>query len=276
MPPDAPFRAILPGEVLQNCIHELVAEASHAGGSHFASEESRISSRVSRPRVRGAVPVILRAMGLLEWSGQQRPCASMAYQWAARTAIGLIVAASIWLSLGHTLPLAEHDSALAGRCRSEGPPCWQHVGFLSQVPLHVGAVLTLLLVGLRRQQRRLEDTFWLVRGVSVDRGYFDWEMHQHRRDAVVFLVIWLSAVSAVVLNDSLAPIERGTAYIALRQCFAAVCSAVVLSLAYGVVCVCRSLIVMVDAFCCDIVGAKRLPEVAHIWNVTQACGKPPN
>lgn len=37
------------------------------------------------------------------------------------------------LSLGHTLPLAEHDSALAGRCRSEGPPCWQHVGFLSQV-----------------------------------------------------------------------------------------------------------------------------------------------
>lgn len=87
-------------EVLQNCIHELVAEASHAGGSHFASEESRISSRVSRPRVRGAVPVILRAMGLLEWSGQQRPCASMAYQWAARTAIGLIVAASIWLTLG--------------------------------------------------------------------------------------------------------------------------------------------------------------------------------
>lgn len=34
--------------------------------------------------------------------------------------------------------------------------------------------------------------------------------------------------------------------------------------------ICRSLIVMVDTFCCDVVGTTQLQKVAPIWNMTQA------
>lgn len=41
-------------------------------------------------------------------------------------------------------------------------------------------------------------------------------------------------------------------------------------LAYGIARICRSLIVMVDTFCCDVVGSMPLERVAHVWNLTQA------
>lgn len=50
----------------------------------------------------------------------------------------------------------------------------------------------------------------------------------------------------------------------------AVFSGVILCLAYGVVLVCRSLSMMIDAFCCDIVTQTSPQEVAHVWNLTQA------
>lgn len=257
-------RRLTGSQVLHQCIHELVAEASQGGGSRFVSEESRISSRLSRHFVHAPVPVVLRALGLVEWNSLKRPRASLAYQWVARAIIVLAAAASTSISLGYVAP---PGGVLPGRCT---PPCWQQVGFLSKVSLYAGAALALLPVGLRRQQRKLEETFWLVRGVSIERGYREWEAHQHLRDALVFLAIWLSTVAAAVLNDGLAPNPHEPSHIALRQCLTGVCCAVILGLTYGVVCICRSLIVMVDAFCCDIVGAKRLPEVAHVWNLTQA------
>lgn len=50
----------------------------------------------------------------------------------------------------------------------------------------------------------------------------------------------------------------------------AISSGMILCLAYIMVFVCRSLSVMIDAFCCDLVSAIEVEQVAHVWNVTQA------
>lgn len=52
-----------------------------------------------------------------------------------------------------------------------------------------------------KHQARLEETFWLVRGVSMERRYETWEARRHRRDAAVFFVIWLCSVTATALDD---------------------------------------------------------------------------
>lgn len=58
--------------------------------------------------------------------------------------------------------------------------------------------------------------------------------------------------------------------VAVHMAFVAIFSGSVLSVAYALAFICRSLCVMVDAFCCDIVGSMQLEDIPHVWNVTQA------
>jgi len=56
----------------------------------------------------------------------------------------------------------------------------------------------------------------------------------------------------------------------MHAAFMAVFSSSILSLAYGMVHVCRSLSTMIDAFCCDVVNQESPQRAAHVWNMTQA------
>lgn len=47
-------------------------------------------------------------------------------------------------------------------------------------------------------------------------------------------------------------------------------SGAILSLIYTMVFISQSLSVMVDAFCCDIVGVMHMQDVSRVWNTTQA------
>jgi len=79
--------------------------------------------------------------------------------------------------------------------------------------------------------------------------------------------MWLSTVSAAALCDIVVYSELvAAAHVSLVAVF----SAVVLCLAYSIVLVCRSLIGMVDAFCCDVVDTMPLEKLADVWNLTQA------
>lgn len=63
---------------------------------------------------------------------------------------------------------------------------------------------------------------------------------------------------------------QAAGYVFLHLSLAAIFSGAILCLAYLLVFICRSLCVMIDAFCCDVVGSMKLQEVAHVWNLTQA------
>lgn len=117
---------------------------------------------------------------------------------------------------------------------------------------------------------QLVETFRMVRDVSQERGYNDWETRQHRRDAAVFSVMWLCTVVAAAFVDQL-PLGAREPVRVWRSTWAIPAfSAVMLCLAYGVVRLCRSLIVMIDAFSCDAVDSVHLQHISHVWNTTQA------
>jgi len=147
--------------------------------------------------------------------------------------------------------------------------CWHRPGFLSQVPLPIGAFLVLMPFMLQQHQKSVEETFMLLQGVSLERSYEDWQLRQTRWDCAVFVLLWLGAVGSTALSHHFANDGLWTAQVALHFLLTALFSCVILSLAYSAVFVCRSLRIMVDAFCCDVVQTQ-LGDVAHIWNLTQA------
>lgn len=208
--------------------------------------------------------VALRLVGLLRWEAARFPCLPKAYQAIARIGVALPAVAFFLLAL---LPaLAPTSFADGYRERCDASTCWRHV-FLSQLPLPIGAVLVLMPLGCRRDQQRLEESLTLVRGLSVERGYGIVEARRRRFDSLVYILMCLGSMAAAGAGDGFAP---SAAMRAFHASAIGVFSAVILCLSYAIVCICRSLIVMVDAFCCDVVGAMPLENVAHFWNLTQA------
>lgn len=109
--------------------------------------------------------------------------------------------------------------------------------------------------------------------VSFERRYQDWHSRQAFGDRVFFVTVWLCAtLAACVWNSLLGGPERlrvagrGVLHTLVTSIF----SGVILSFAYGIVHVCRSLTIMIDAFCSDVVHQESAQRVAHIWNMTQA------
>lgn len=71
----------------------------------------------------------------------RRPCLSATLQWFCRAVIALSTAAFVLLSFGYVE---------GSGCRENGDGCWQQNGFLSQVPLPIGALMVLILTTLQR------------------------------------------------------------------------------------------------------------------------------
>lgn len=67
-----------------------------------------------------------------------------------------------------------------------------------------------------------------------------------------------------------APSGDGCSQGVLHTAVISIFSGFILSFVYGIVHVCRSLTIMIDAFCCDVVHQESPQKVAHIWNMTQA------
>eukprot|EP00429_Kryptoperidinium_foliaceum_P022435 CAMPEP_0176136808 /NCGR_PEP_ID=MMETSP0120_2-20121206/69438_1 /TAXON_ID=160619 /ORGANISM="Kryptoperidinium foliaceum, Strain CCMP 1326" /LENGTH=94 /DNA_ID=CAMNT_0017472609 /DNA_START=7 /DNA_END=288 /DNA_ORIENTATION=+ len=87
-----------------------------------------------------------------------------------------------------------------------------------------------------QQQVALEETFTLLLGVVLERRYQDWRKRQGIRDKVVFAAIWLCIIGA-----SSAWVAQGEVWrVVVRTLPIAVFAGVTLSLAYGLVHICRS------------------------------------
>lgn len=220
---------------------------------------------LERPRLFAAVPVCtaMRCVGMLHWDAERCPWLPPVYQWLARAVVLLAAAVSLLVTLAAPAEAVMLGEGLVASC--EDASCWRQAGLLSQLPSVVGAVLALVPFGFRANQIRFEQMLRFVRGVSAERGYHAWEAHLHRWDLTIFVAMWVSTVAAAGSSD-----DGQAALVAMRVFSTAICSAIILSLSYGIVYICRSLIVMVDTFSGDIVATKRLAEVAHIWNLTQA------
>jgi len=218
----------------------------------------------SQRRSRRPVPIVLVLFGLLPWDPTRHPGRSVALQWIIRSFVALSATAFFLLSLGY---LGTQS------CTAGSQACWQHNGFLSQIPLPVGAILASALLSMRGQQEGLEETFVLLLGVSPERRYQEWHARRALRDKGVFVALWLCVVVGSAVSGSTAEVdefEYAVIRSVLHACVMAVFGGVTLSFAYGLVHICRSLNIMIDAFCCDVVRQQSPDTVAHIWNMTQA------
>lgn len=177
-------------QALQTYFDELAQEATRD-----KSVDSIEEPELSRILIAAPVWTALCVMGMLRWHSERRPWLPLAYQWLARAGVVLAAVAFFLEALwGPGWPTSAGEGFLAS-CDADA--CWQHAGFISQLPLPVGALIALLPIGLRRQQLRLEQTLLVVRAVSIDRGYRDREVSHHRRDMAAFVAMWLGTVAAV-------------------------------------------------------------------------------
>lgn len=148
-----------------------------------------------------------------------------------------------------------------------GTWCWRRAGFVCRGAMAVSALLVLAPFGMKRHQQKLDQTLSLLRNVSVEMKYEDWQWRKARLDCSAFLLIWFAIIVSSVSSDYS---DEPTVEIVLHACLNAVLAGATTCSAHGMVFVCRSLSLMVDAFCCDVVSALPLAEVAHSWNVAQS------
>lgn len=255
-------------QVLQVCVRELARKATHSStATHSLTDRNAESCSNGRAAVRNAVPGVLVASGVLPWDAARRPWGSAAYQWSARAVVAAVVVAFF----AHTFGLSGGRGTLP-HCGSDASTCWQLEAMFSRLPLPAGSVLALASVGLKRQQAQLQEAFVLLRAVSLERGYVECHARRVRWDMTAFVLIWLcTVVGAVSCELSAANSAFGSAYFGVSSSLMlSLFSAVILSLCYAMAHACRSLSVMIDEFCCDVVNKKRPREVAHLWNLTQA------
>mmetsp|Transcript_69441 Transcript_69441/g.201547 ORF Transcript_69441/g.201547 Transcript_69441/m.201547 type:complete len:626 (+) Transcript_69441:121-1998(+) len=204
-------------------------------------------------------PAVLRLLGLLRWEVAY-PRASASYQWAARVVVALAMGA--FLLVGSAL--------LVGRMGVERPAsCSLEAGFVSSAPLPIGAALVLYYYGPQHHQRRLEETLCLIHTIYTGHAVGDWAVGRHRFDSAAFLLVWLGLVFATCLSDASTP-GLHVGWIFIRTYSVAVMSAIILCICYTLVRICRSLHVMIDAFCCDIVGTLKLRCVARAWDLRRS------
>lgn len=262
-------------QVLKERCNELAYEATQNSLPAFDMESNEEQPNLgSEPcSEERAAPTVLRVCGILPWDTAKHPWVSAVYLWYVRAVVALCVATFFLPSLGNFAPSFLRSDFFLADCAAHGVMCWHRKGFLSQVPLAIGAVLVLLLVSLRQHQEALEDTLKLLRGVSHERRYESWRTRKARWDKAFFAVLWVAIASTngfCTYFGRRGDLEFSGLQVVLFVSLIAVFSGVILCLAYGVVLVCRSLSMMIDAFCCDIVTQTSPQEVAHVWNLTQA------
>lgn len=121
---------------------------------------------ISRFLAASPVPITLRMVGVLRCDAS---LASMVWQGLARATIAVALAAFFLAFVASPL-----NTAVPG-CGAGAAECRRRGVFVSEVALPIGAALALLPFCSGRHQRRLKETFWLVRGVAMARGYDSWE-----------------------------------------------------------------------------------------------------
>jgi len=177
------LRGLTSNQVLRARCDELAFEATQ--GSLPACKPSeqdlirQLSSVVEDSR---SVPLALLAVGIMPWSPGRYPRITV----LLRCLLWLLVSASAagFFSLSFRYVSAE-------TC---GSMCWQRNGFLSEVTLPIGAVLALATVSMSRRRNALEATLSMLRDVSLERKFEDWQTHAAYRDKAVYMFIWLCVV----------------------------------------------------------------------------------
>lgn len=255
-------RTMTSDQILQQRITELAEEASRSLQWAQSRSEPNDPDTISRLR---AMPIAFFILGLLRWSPEKRPCASMLYRWVMRFIVAIAV---ITYLLPATIEKVFAPDTQAASC-GNGVLCWQR-GVLAQLPLPVGAAIVFMQFALQRHQDAVEDTFLMLRDVSIERGFQGGLLHRARVEKVGFVLIWICIVGSDALERYFDPSKHASVASLLNLVSVGICSAVMLCVTYGMVRVCHSLSTYIDAFCCEVVGKMQLREVAHCWNMTQA------
>lgn len=255
-------RHMTSSQVLDARVQELARQATWSSAAPGCA--STVFS--ARPKAFEAT-MVFNIFGILPWDSDRRPRASAVYQAAVR----VVVAISVLVSL---LPASADRAALHRgddwrTCDSGGSECWAHDGSFGRMALPVAAIFALTPFALRRHQRALDETVELLRAVALDRRYQSLFDRRARWDILVIAAIWLLIVISTIVCAAHGD-GRRTELVLLHTMSVAISSGMILCLAYIMVFVCRSLSVMIDAFCCDLVSAIEVEQVAHVWNVTQA------
>lgn len=264
-------RHLTSAQVLQLRVQQLAQEASRVDDAPYHNSLDPMTQEATNlpDLVESVVPASLKLPGVMPWSHQG---ISLAYMWCVRglLLVGL-VAFCVWSLWGAGL-----SSSRAGgifTCGRDAMSCLLSDGLLSQLPLPFGAILVVAVLGRPQQQKALTETFFVLQRVSDERGYSDWHARRDLFDKIVFITLWvcISVSHALCIVFQGEHDERPTpGRAAFGSAMVALFSALILGPAHGMVYVCRSLSIMIDTFCCDLVGNMELADIAHVWNMTQA------
>mmetsp|Transcript_30287 Transcript_30287/g.87301 ORF Transcript_30287/g.87301 Transcript_30287/m.87301 type:complete len:839 (-) Transcript_30287:307-2823(-) len=257
-------------QILEVRVQELTSEVvmPEASGSRSPSEGGdAVATRTSMcacPKE----PLALRICGVLPWDELRRPHLTRAIQWLAR----LVMALAFAMVMFDTLTARDNFWSANKSCgRKYIAACWQHRGVLSQLPVAAGAVVGVLLFGTSHRGRSLAQTFRLSAMMVRGKGFNDRQQRQLGREKLLFLLAWVCNVTIFMVSTFY---DVGLSTPSLGSAIHCLClsmqSAVILCLTFSIGYVCRTLTLVVDLFCCDVLDTFRLPEVPHAWNVTQA------
>eukprot|EP00747_Dinoflagellata_sp_TGD_P063643 gnl/TRDRNA2_/TRDRNA2_153548_c2_seq1.p1 gnl/TRDRNA2_/TRDRNA2_153548_c2~~gnl/TRDRNA2_/TRDRNA2_153548_c2_seq1.p1 ORF type:complete len:591 (+),score=77.93 gnl/TRDRNA2_/TRDRNA2_153548_c2_seq1:181-1773(+) len=158
-----------------------------------------------------------------------------------------------------------------GICVDESCP---RVGLLSDLPLALGSLFTLVSVGMLQPTQVLGECRKLLTNYGEREGFTSRWFQQARQDAVVSVVLWIAAVSVRAHNSSHALLAPDDAMFgfwgALHVASFAVMSGVLMGMTVVLLYICRALGQMVDTFCCQIALQARVYHAVQSWNILQA------
>lgn len=256
-------------QILDVRVQELTSEVlPHRSmtQSHSEGAESPSANQLAQPCPKE--PLALRICGVLPWDEVRRPRLTTAIQWQAR----IVMAVAFAIVMFDTLSARENFWTAPRTCgRTFVAACWQKRGVFSQLPVGMGALVGVLLFGTSHRGRSLAQTFRLSAMMVRGKGFNERQQRQLRREKVVFLLAWTCNVAIFMVS---AFHDVGLSVPSFGSAIHCLClsmqSGVILCLTFSIGYVCRTLTLVVDLFCCDVLDTFQLIEVPHAWNVTQA------
>lgn len=220
------------------------------------------------PHCSKSVPLVFRLWGILPWGRIGHPRRVLWYQCAV---FAFLLLATVGLVMEAVAVHQEGIGSVAPTCDVASHNCWHQRGLLSDLPLAIGAVFGLLLLGTLQGGKDLDDMIAVLQAYACQQDLKEKWMSQSRRDAGLILLLWLLANAAVVLgtwHDATWSNPSWRAY--LHVLAFVVTSSTLMCLTFCMLYVCRALTVMVDFFCCWVVDHPDIAEAIHDWNVLQA------
>lgn len=233
------------------------------------TEDSSMTSACDSEAVHTDVPLILRMFGLHPWQGTG--CTTRwLYFSAAYPCLVLVLAIASTLGVAEQTVSTRSTSLHDTLCYSQG--CLR-LGLIADLPIAVGAVLSLLALGVHRRSRDFQEVALILANSGERQGYTQlWRSHTHHHIGVTFFLWFLTVALRMHNSRFFDAVLKGTitTQVVLQMMGFTFITGLLLALSFCMLFVCTALSTMVDVFCLTILNKDSLCDSVRDWNILQA------